>query len=298
MNHALDPSLFHRLALIRDLGVRGAALLDGSPNSFDRIQGLVVLDLAIETALKTVVAELDRQSTGDRFRNLLDAVPELQGRREDMARFRDLRNAAQHRGTPPAAPDCAWARHVGAETLRHLFILLKADFDTLSSVGQLRAPYFRDPLRLALEIAGARPADAAALAACAMRRVRGWISQATGDALVPHEMWVFHNELWNDTVISAACADKRDVFLHAMLTLAAGATMGIGPPELIRFSALTQGHRATANGSGPRDFEYTHDDCSSIPTARDVAWMVELVARCALRFETEWPDLVLREEEP
>ncbi len=298
MNQALDPSLFHRLALIRDLGARGAALLDGTPNPFDRIQGLVVLDLAIETALKTAVAELGRQSAGGRFKDLLDATPELQGRRQDLARFRDLRNEAQHRGSPPPAQDCSWALRIGLETLRDLFPLLKADFDSLSSVAQLRTRYFRAPLSLALEIAGDRPADAAGLAACALRRVRGWISQATGDALVAGEMWVFHNELWNDTVISVACADKRDVFLHAMLTLAAGATMGVAPPDLIRFSALTQGHRARASGPGPRDFAFEHDDGTSVPTMANVAWMVELVARCALRFEAEWPDLVLQEGEP
>jgi hypothetical protein len=297
MNQAFDPSLFHRLALIRDLGTRGAALLDGSPNQFDRVQGIVLLDLAIETALKTVVATLGRQTAGDKFKDLLDAVPELQARRQDMAQFRDLRNGAQHRGTSPTVQDCTLARRIGVHALRLIFPLVGADYDSLSSVSQLKASHFRDPLRLALDIADQRPAASAALAACAMRRVRGWISQATGDALVGDEMWVFHNELWNDTVVATACADKRDVFLHAMLTLAAGATMGIAPPDLIRFSALTSGHRAIARSTGPLDFDYDHDQASPVPTGGDVGWMVELVARCALRFESEWPDLVLQEGE-
>jgi hypothetical protein len=50
-----------------------------------------------------------------------------------------------------------------------------------------------------------------------MARVRGWISHFTGSALVPDEMWVFGNELWNDVVITAACGDNRQEFLHATL---------------------------------------------------------------------------------
>lgn len=290
---ALEPSLFHRLALARDLGTRGAALLRGTPNPFDATQGLVLLDLSIEVAAKAAVTELGRQTKRDGFKDLLDAIPELQARRADILAMHELRNAAQHRGTPPKPDECAFARAIGLSTLRGLFQQVKADFDTLSSVPQLESPHFREPLALALDAAMDRPADAAALANCAMRRLRGWISHFTGDALVPHEMWVFGNGLWEDFSFSAACADKRDEFLRAMLTLAAGTAMGIEPPVLLRFSGLAQGHRARGDSGEPGGFRYEHDEGSAAPTPEDVRWMVEVVARCALRFEGEWPDLVL-----
>lgn len=293
---ALSPSLFARLALVRDLATRGMTLLSGTPNPFDGTQGLVLLDLAIETLLKTVVAETGRRTNRDLFRDLLDAIPELASNRPDVLALHDLRNAAQHRGAPPTAENTAWARRAGLEALRIGCRVVAADFDTLSTVHQLGTSYFRDPLAQALALAQERPADAAALAACGMNRVRGWIAHITGDALVPHEMWVFHNGLWEDVSFSSACADNRDEFLRAMLSLAAGAAMGIPPPSLIRFSNLATGHRAIADSSDPSGFRYEHDQTANVPRAEEVGWMVELIARCALRFETEWPDSVLVEK--
>lgn len=290
---ALPPSLFARLALVRDLATRGMRLLSGTPNAFDGTQGLVLLDLAIETMLKSAVAETGRRTKRDSFSELLNAIPELAAARLDILALHDLRNAAQHRGAPPLPADTVWARRVGLEALRTAFRVVASDFDTLSTVPQLGTSYFRDPLARALALARERSADAAALAACAMQRVRGWIAHITGDALVPHEMWVFHNGLWEDVSISAACADSRDEFLRAMLVLAAGSAMGIPPPSLIRFSNLAAGHRALADGSESSGFRYEHDEVAGKPTAEDVGWMVELVARTALQFEEEWPESVL-----
>lgn len=292
MNPPIAPSLFNRLALVRDLAIRGSTLLHGNPNPFDAIQGVVLLDLAIEIGLKTALAELGRQPSGDKFKNLLDAMPELQAHRSDVLALHDVRNAAQHRGAPPGAENCKWARRVAVDALRVLFAAVGTSFDCLSSVPQLRSPHFREPLALALERARPQPADAAALAACAMARVRGWVSHFTGSALVPNEMWVFANGLWNDVVVTAACADNRQEFLEAMLTIAAGAAMGIEPPALLRFARLAGGHRARAT-TGEAGFQCDHDAESITPSPEDVEWMVELVARCALRFESEWPDLVL-----
>jgi hypothetical protein len=268
-------------------------LLSGTPNAFDGTQGLVLLDLAIETMLKTAVAETGRRTNRDSFRELLDAIPELAAARLGILALHDLRNAAQHRGAPPQPADTVLARRVGLEALRTAFRVVGSDFDTLSTVPQLGTSHFRDPLARALALARDRSADAAALAACAMQRVRGWIAHITGDALVPHEMWVFQNGLWEDVSISAACADSRDDFLRAMLDLAAGSAMGVPPPSLIRFSKLAAGHRAVADSSESSGFRYEHDDAAGIPTAEEVGWMVELVARSALQFEEEWPEFVL-----
>lgn len=289
----LSPSLFARLALVRDLATRGITLLSGTPNAFDGTQGLVLLDLAIETLLKVVVAETGRRTSRDSFRELLDAIPELAAVKTDILALHDVRNAAQHRGAPPSQESAGGARRVGLRALRDAFRLVGADYETLSTVPQLGTSHFREPLERALALARERPADGAALAACAMKRVRGWIAHITGDALVPEEMWVFHNGLWEDVSISAACADSRDDFLRAMLDLAAGAAMGISPPSLIRFSKLAEGHRAAADRSELSGFRFEHDDSANAPAAEEVRWMVELVARSALRFEEEWPDFVL-----
>jgi hypothetical protein len=290
----LSPALFGRLTLIRDLATRGFALLAGNPNPFDGTQGLVLLDLSIETCLKTAVVELGRSTERDSFKGLLDALgSEGQHHRQDIIALHDLRNAAQHRGVPPRANECAWARRIGADALRALFPHAGADFDTLSSVHQIESPHLREPLATALALCDAKPADAAALAACAMERLRGWVAQFTGEALIPDDMWVFQTPLWNDTSISVACADKRDEFLHAMLTVAAGAAMGIEAPALLRFSRLAHGHHARRDNTELTRFSVTHTESAVAPSAGDAAWMIELVSRTAVRFEGEWPDLVL-----
>jgi hypothetical protein len=240
---------------------------------------LVLLDLAVETTLKTIISETGRRTNRDSFRELLDVVPELSAMKADLLALHDVRNAAQHRGAPPAPENSAWARRAGLEALRAAFRVVGAEFDTLSTVPQLTTAYFREPLAHALAPAHDRTADAAALAACGMKRVRGWIAHITGDALIPHEMWVFHNGLWEDVSISAACADNRDEFLRAMLNLAAGAAMGIPPPSVIRFAGLSDGHLAFADDSQPGGFRFEHSERASEPSAADVAWMVEIVAR-------------------
>jgi hypothetical protein len=334
MSKGLDQSLFNRLALSRDLATRGSTLLRGNPNPVDAIQGIVLLDQSVEIAMQTTTGELRRPLKGGRFDNLLEAIPELQ-QPADVLTLHRIRNVAQHRGVAPRSDECRWARGIGSDALRVLFRLVGADFDTLSSVPQLASPHLREPLALGLALAHGKPADAAALAACAMKRVRGWIAHFTGNALVPHEMWVFLDGLWNDRVAMAACADNREEFLHAMLTLAAGSAMGIEPPALLRFSNLARGHRAvaqvqavlpvddaseappegapaqaSARSSAPspesQGFRFEHDPVKDeqgnatgvgSPTEDDAAWMIELVARCALRFEIEWPDLLLVEAE-
>jgi hypothetical protein len=297
MSQSLPTLVFNRLVLVRDLATRGANLLAGNPNSFAATQGLVLLDLGIEICLNTTVAELGLARTSDNFNDLLAAVSVLRPQQQDVGALHKLRNAAQHKGVSPQQADCAWARTVALTALRTLFPLVGADFDKLSSVPQLASAYFRKPLARALQLAGPSPADASALAARAMARVRGWISQVAGEALVPDEMWVFTNERWNDNTIRAACADGRDDFLDAMLTLAAGATMGIQPPDLLRFSRITSGHVATADDAAPDGFQTQHEKQADTPTEDNVRWAVELVARCALRFEQEWPDLVLTRDE-
>ena len=298
MSQRLPTLLFNRLALVRDLATRGAHLLAGNPNPFAATQGLVLLDLGIEICLNTAVSELVLPRKSDNFNELVIAVPALQSQQQDIGALHKLRNAAQHKGVPPQQPECAWARSVGLTALRTLFPLVGANFDVLSSVPQLESVHFRGPLARALDLAGSSPADASALAGCAMARVRGWISQLAGHALVPDEMWVFGSELWNDYSIRAKCADGRDDFLDAMLRLAAGATMGIQPPELLRFSRITRGHLAVADDAAPDGFRVEHEMQAGTPTEDDVRWAVELVARCALRFEQEWPDYVLVSAEP
>ena len=296
----LDQPLFNRLALTRDLATRGLGLLHGNPSPFDAIQGIVLLDQSVEIAMQTVIAHLGRSASGDHFKDLLAAIPELR-QSADILTTHKVRNAAQHRGIAPRSEECGWARRVGLDALRVLFPLVGADYDALSSVPQLASPHLRKPLALALDLARERPTDAVALAACGMKRARGWIAHFTGNALVPDEMWVFLDGLWNDRVAMAACADNREEFLHAMLTLAAGSAMGIEPPALLRFASLARGHRAVEEVDG---FTYEHDPLKDetgedtglkSPTEDDAVWMIELVARCALRFENEWPDLLLVE---
>lgn len=279
-----------RLRLAKDLAVRALPLLDPTRPDPDAIQGVVVLVQALEISLQTALDFRGITPPGDRFAELVAALPETVPLRNSLADLYKIRNAAQHKGIPPPMPARGGLRATAVAGLRTAFAAAGSDYDRFSSVDQIGTEYFREPLALARSRAASAPEEAAALVGLAYRRVTGWASQLTGDALIPNEMWVFGTPLWSDMRLVTKCADNREDFVTAMLAIAGGQALGLSVAELLRLRLLAAGHDASLGADEPR---FTHADDGVKVTKDEADWMTELVARSILRLEEEWPEFVL-----
>lgn len=295
MPASLRRDHFLRLGLARDLGLRGLRRLSGPRHGAEAIEAVVLVDLGIEVAIKTALEAQGRQPPRDRFRDLLDALPEIATLKTDIGNLHDVRNRAQHSGIIPPDNSLPSLRATATSALELIFKAAGADWHRFSSVDQIRSDRLRAPLEVALQVAGNRPGDAAALAARAFARLKGWAAEVAGYALIPDHMWVFSSSLTGDMVLTASCEDNREEFIEAMIRLAAGASLGIAAPDLLRFQRTARGHEASTTTGG---FEFQHEPDAVNVDSDTALWMVELVARSATKLEDEWPDLIIDGESP
>ncbi|MBI3183140.1 MAG: hypothetical protein HYZ28_13465 [Myxococcales bacterium] len=290
----LPKDKFTRLRLAKDLGVHGEALCDEMRPDAEAVQGMVLLAMALEIAISVALDAKRLHRSGRYFRNLIGDLPELASLMAQLEDFGEIRNNAQHRGIPPPPEIRSGRRLVAMEALRITFGAAGSNYDRLSSVEQVRTGIFRDALERAVSIAGSRPADAAALASLALRRIRGWAAQMTGEAVLPKEMWVFGTPLWEDLRMSVACLDNRQEFIEAMLMIAGGQALGLSMASQLRLEILGRGHSVSNQLEGP---EFLHAGDAHPVAVEEAEWMIEAVARVAVKLEDEWPGFLIEDGE-
>lgn len=290
----LPRERFARLQLAKDLAVRGVGLFAETSPDADAIQAIVLLDLGVEISMATALDAKGIQRSGDRFFDLLSDLPEMQplkGQLEDLHR---VRNRAQHSGIAPPGASRPGLRSAAVAGLRVAFAAAGSDYDRLSSVEQIKTKMFLEPLRRATSVIDSSPTDAAALSSLALRRVRGWAAQITGEAVLPSEMWVFGNALWEDLRVAVSCLDNRQEFIEALLKVAGGQALGLGMATQLRLEMLGRGHSLSNRTEGP---EFVHAADAQPVTVADAEWMIEAVARVAVKLEDEWPEFLVVDDE-
>lgn len=285
----MDRQVYFRLCVARDLAVLGHAFLEDGRTALDHIRGIIHVDQAIEIAAFAACDIAARPRESDTFKDAIEALPELRLLSETLKLMRKCRNTAQHRGEPPGDAARLVARTDARQALIQIFFVAGADFETFSSVQQIETKYFRDPLEEALTRCEGEPENAAALVGRVLHRVRGWAKGTIGNAMIPGEMWVYGHAPHEDLNVMVDCADKRDEFVDAMLSIAAGLSLGMAAPALIRLQRVVQGHRATFEHDGTAPV-FAHEDGAERPTPSEAAWAIETLARSIIKLEDEWPD--------
>ena len=122
------------------------------------------------------------------------------------------------------------------------------------------------------------------------KRETAWAADLTGRALIPNEMWVFGTPPWSDVHLVTKCADNREEFVAAMLSIAGGQALGLSVAELPRLRLLAAGHEVRLVENGP---EFTHKDDAAKVSKEEAEVMTELLARSILRLEQERPEFGL-----
>mgnify|MGYP001614909393 FL=1 len=282
-----DLGARNRLRLVVDIAEHGTRLLDSSADNSDAIQGLVLLDLAVEQALGVAADFSRRERTSDNFRALARLFPEISP--EHIIQIHEVRNRAQHQGIPPDPQSRNETRHALLDALRRLFAVCDADFDLFSTVPEVKSPWLAGPLRQALAVVADDANAAAAHANVAYERLFGLAQEVVGWAAIPEEMWVFGNvPRWRDLKYEADCGDGRNESTRIGVAVGAAQVLGISPAAHVRLRQLV--HQAATETT--TDYGSPDEDKPKPVAAEQARWAIEIVARAAVHIEREWPEAV------
>ena len=265
-----------------------------SPQSDDAnaIQGIVLLDQAFELAMRVASDVTKRFPEKRYFEYWLRLFPELQDKYNDLIDAHEIRNKAQHVGIVPQSQIRAQIRNDLTHGLRILFRLCGADFDTFSSVPQIRSDILRKSLEAALRLSKIDTVASLSEVFTAFKRLHGWAAEIIGTTTIPEEMWMFDTPLWQDVQWEYTLADKKNEIVRISLSVVAGHVLGINFAALLRLRRLfAKGgsvERRRESGRSSNSYEE-----KTAPKTDDVIWAIEIVARAVIYLEEEWPDEVL-----
>ena len=233
-----------------------------------RIQSALLMDQAVETALKAVLSHYGAHGGG--FLGFPKLAKKTAPRVPAAARFlphREVRNAAQHDGVPPTLTQLDALSKAAEECLREAVSACGGDYSTITM-----EPFIENPITCAL-LACARAADAASgdgiqHAHYALLWVRHMAKHVFAAAR-GIETWERFDPATGFRGISATNDDRGEMtamLLDGLVT----AGLGFALADEIQVAALVR-------GVGPET------------TAADLHWMVDYASRHACRLEQEIP---------
>jgi hypothetical protein len=172
-------------------------------------------------------------------------------------------------------------RRVAGGCVRDVFSALGVAFETFTLADLVANPLVREPLEHALNLENMD--YALALAAYGFYRLRGMYEEIAGPA-IGLEMWVLGESRVADMLQTVKCADGKDDSVTAALSAMTHLGMGLDLDEYARFRWLTAGRIGLFDGDWKVSLEEEKFKVRVV-TANDVLWVVDYVARQAVRLE-------------
>jgi hypothetical protein len=286
----LAPDVAVRLTATKQLLLEGDSLAMRRDEA-GRLQAVLLLDLAVETALKLLLPHVGLQVKSKMdFPLLLSSAADHITIPPDVNRLHNVRNGAQHQGLSPAVEEMPAWRAAAEALARAVFTKLGAEYDRFTLVELVVNPDLSEPLRIAEAAAAANPGPAIAVAAHAFHRLRGMVEELIGPA-AGLEMWVFPTPRFADHQQQVNCADGRDDAVAASLRVLSWLGMGADPMEQVRLVRLASGRVAGVVEGEWRAGEEPGLLQVAKPSEADALWAIDFVARQAVRLERVYPEI-------
>lgn len=241
-----------------------------------RIQSIVLIDAAVETALKTVIAAKALNSPTNSKKAGYFKFPDLLAlvgpHAASVLRFEGhhaARNNAQHSGIAPRAEQLDLAAKDARDGLADMFASLGATFETFTMTRFIENLVTHDLLQRCESQANSDPAHAVELALRAMRWIRhmGGVVAANAHGI---ETWHAYDPQ-NNVMRIVHTGDAQASMAQGLVEVLASTSLGIEIAEYTRFLDACTGTDETS-------------------TTANAWWCADYVARQAYRIERLLPE--------
>lgn len=269
-NREMTAGTAARLLAAKQCYTDGDRLKDRGDDA-GRIQAALLMDQAVETALKTTLSHAEIEfKKGIRFPDLVEKAASRVPSARDFGPCRKIRNRAQHDGVAPTLDQLRTLGSVALGTLVEAVAACGGDYYLLTMERFVVNPTTLDLLARSRS-ALSEPQTSALIASRGLRWVRHMAKHLIAEAR-SLETWESYNPLTGVRTVTAN-ADGRGEMIATLLDGLVTAGLGFDLAEEIRATKIVGSER------------------DSPVTEAEALWLIDYLARHAYRLERALPGL-------